>query len=159
MKESVKIKLLLAGLIIVLMVTCVKAVAQSGFDTNVNKTRRELKELSQKTIKIDLSITIDNKSIDDTSYVLNIVNYNTGIETNVNVSNKFILFLDYNSEFEVSMSYKGTNMKTIIVNTKAPEDENWYIITGIDLSTKNNNRILAGNLKYDNKTQSFKKYK
>lgn len=157
MKESVKTKLLLAGLIIVLMATC--AVAQSGFDTNVNKTRRELKQLSQKTIKIDLSITIDNKSIDDTSYVLNIVNYNTGIETNVNVSNKFILFLDYNSEFEVSMSYKRTNMKTIIVNTKAPEDENWYIITGIDLSTKNNNRILAGNLKYDNKTQSFKKYK
>jgi len=157
MKETMKIKLLLAGLIIVLMATC--AVAQTGFDTNVNKTRKELKQLSQKTIKVDLSITIDNKSIDDTSYVLNIVNYNTGIETNVKVSNKFILFLDYDSEFEVSMSYKGTNMKTIIVNTKAPEDENWYIITGVDLSTKNNNRILAGSLKYDDKTQTFKKFK
>jgi hypothetical protein len=157
MKESMKIKLLLAGLIIVLMTAC--AVAQPGFDTNTNKTRRELKQLSQKTIKIDLSITIDNKLIEDTSYVLNIVNYNTGIETQAKVSNKFILFLDYNTEFEVSMSYKGTNMKTIIVNTKAPEDENWYIITGIDLSTKNNNRILAGSLKYDDKTQSFKKYK
>ena len=137
MKESVKTKLLLIGLLIVLMTAC--AVAQN-------------------TVKLDLTIKINNYEIPDTSYVLNIVNYNTGVLTSVKASSNFILYLDYNSEFEISVSYKGTNTKVITINTKAPIDD-WYIISSINLNTNNNKRILAGGIKYDTLLKTFKKYK
>jgi len=156
MKNLINFKLFVM-IITIVLITVNSFAQQPGFDTNVNKTRRELTKLSQKSIKLDLAITVNNKSIDDTSYVLNIVNYNTGVETNVKVSNKFILFLQYDIEFEISVSYKGTNMKTIIVNTNAPEN-NWYVISGINLSTTNHNRILAGGLKYDKLKDTFIKY-
>ena len=137
MKESVKTKLLLIGLLIVLMTAC--AVAQN-------------------TVKLDLTIKINNYEIPDTSYVLDIVNYNTGVVTSVKASSNFILYLDYNSEFEISVSYKGTNTKVITINTKAPIDD-WYIISSINLNTNNNKRILAGGIKYDTLLKTFKKYK
>lgn len=137
MKESVKTKLLLIGLLIVLMTAC--AVAQN-------------------TVKLDLTIKINNYEIPDTSYVLDIVNYNTGVLTSVKASSNFILYLDYNSEFEISVSYKGTNTKVITINTKAPIDD-WYIISSINLNTNNNKRILAGGIKYDTLLKTFKKYK
>jgi len=137
MKESVKTKLLLIGLLIVLMTAC--AVAQN-------------------TVKLDLTIKINNYEIPDTSYVLDIVNYNTGVLTSVKASSNFILYLDYNSEFEISVSYKGTNTKVITINTKAPIDD-WYIISSINLNTNNNKRILTGGIKYDTLLKTFKKYK
>jgi len=139
MKESVKIKLLITGLLIVLMTAC--AVAQTN-----------------KVVKLDLTIKIDNQEIPDTSYLLDIVNYNTGILTSVKSSSNFILSLDYNTEFEISVSYKGTNTKTIMINTEAPID-NWYIISSINLNTTNNKKILAGGIKYDTLLKTFKKYK
>lgn len=137
MKESVKTKLLLVGLLIVLMTAC--AVAQN-------------------TVKLDLTIKINNYEIPDTSYVLDIVNYNTGVLTSVKASSNFILYLDYNSEFEISVSYKGTNTKVITINTKAPIDD-WYIISSINLNTNDNKRILVGGIKYDTLLKTFKKYK
>ncbi len=158
MKQSILTKLLLIGLLIVAITACSFAQTNIGFDTNINKTNKQLKWLDNKTIKLDLAIKVDNKDIYDTTYVLNIVNYNTGKLTTMNVSNKFIIYLDYNQEFEISVNYKGTNTKTIIVDTEAPDD-NWYILSGIHLETTNSNRILAGGIKYDRKLQTFKKYK
>jgi hypothetical protein len=137
MKESVKTKLLLIGLLIVLMTACA---------------------VGQNTVKLDLTIKINNYEIPDTSYVLDIVNYNTGVLTSVKASSNFILYLDYNSEFEISVSYKGTNTKVITINTKAPIDD-WYIISSINLNTNDNKRILAGGIKYDTLLKTFKKYK
>lgn len=158
MKQSILTKLLLIGLIIVAVTACANAQNNTGFDTNINKTNKQLKQLDYKTIKLDLAIKVDNKDIYDTCYVLNIVNYNTGVLTTIKVSNKFVLYLEYNQEFEISITYKGTNTKAIIVDTDAPVD-NWYVISGIHLETTNTNRILAGGIRYDTKLQTFKKYK
>jgi len=144
--------------ILVTLITLISYSQTSGFDTNINKTRKEIKELEKGNVKFDIDVTIDNKSIKDTSYMLDIVNYNTGVVTNLTVSNNFILFLDYNTEFEVSVSYKGANMKTILIDTNAPVD-NWYITSGINLNSKKTNRVLAGGIKYDKKAQTFKKFK
>jgi len=143
---------------LILMFSSLFAQNNTGFDTNINKTSKQLRQLDNRTIKLDLAIRVDNKDIYDTCYVLNIVNYNTGKLTTMKVSNKFIIYLDYNQEFEISVNYKGTNTKTIIVDTDAPID-NWYIISGIHLETTNNNRILAGGIRFDHKLQTFKKYK
>ena len=144
--------------ILVTLITLISYSQTSGFDTNINKTRKQIKELEKGNVKFDIDVTIDNKSIEDTSYLLDIVNYNTGVVTNLTVSNNFVLFLDYDTEFEVSVSYKNTNMKTILIDTNAPVD-NWYIESGINLNSKKTNRVLAGGIKYDKKTQTFKKFK
>lgn len=131
--------------------------AQQGFDTNLLKTKSQLKQLDKGKIKLDLSIIVDEKVIEDTCYTLNIVNYNTGILTSMQVSNKFVLYLDYSNQYEVSVCYKNSNTKAIIVDTDAPFD-NYYIITGISLVSNSNSRILAGGIKYDNIKNTFVKY-
>lgn len=131
--------------------------AQQGFDTNLLKTKTQLKQLDKKTIKLDLSIIVDNQIIEDTTYQMDIVNYNTGKLTSFNVPNKVILYLDYSNQYEISVCYKNTNTKAIIVDTDAPFD-NYYIITGISLVSNSNSRILAGGIKYDNIKNTFVKY-
>ena len=88
---------------------------------------------------------------------MDIVNYNTGKLTSFNVPNKVILYLDYSNQYEISVCYKNTNTKAIIVDTDAPFD-NYYIITGISLVSNSNSRILAGGIKYDNIKNTFVKY-
>ena len=156
MKQSTQIKLLVLGLLIVLVSAC--SFAQQGFDTNMFKTKLQLKQLDKGKIKLDLSIIVDEKVIEDTCYTLNIVNYNTGILTSMQVSNKFVLYLDYSNQYEVSISYKNSNTKAIIVDTEA-QYNNWYIITSISLTSNSKDRILAGAIRYDQKSDTFKKYK
>ena len=156
MKQSTQIKLLVLGLLIVLVSAC--SFAQQGFDTNMFKTKAQLKQLDKGKIKLDLSIIVDEKVIEDTCYTLNIVNYNTGILTSMQVSNKFVLYLDYSNQYEVSVCYKNSNTKAIIVDTEA-QYNNWYIITSISLTSNSKDRILAGAIRYDQKSNTFKKYK
>ena len=156
MKQSTQIKLLVLGLLIVLVSAC--SFAQQGFDTNMFKTKAQLKQLDKGKIKLDLSIIVDEKVIEDTCYTLNIVNYNTGILTSMQVSNKFVLYLDYSNQYEVSVYYKNSNTKAIIVDTEA-QYNNWYIITSISLTSNSKDRILAGAIRYDQKSDTFKKYK
>lgn len=156
MKQSTQIKLLVLGLLIVLISAC--SFAQQGFDTNLFKTKSQLKQLDKGKIKLDLSIIVDEKVIDDTSYVLTIVNYNNGMMSTMHVSNKFVLYLDYSNQYEVSICYKNSNTKAIIVDTDAIYD-NWYIITSISLTSNSKDRILAGAIRYDQKSNTFKKYK
>ena len=156
MKQSIQIKLVVLGLLIVLVSAC--SFAQQGFDTNMFKTKAQLKQLDKGKIKLDLSIIVDEKVIEDTCYTLNIVNYNTGILTSMQVSNKFVLYLDYSNQYEVSVCYKNSNTKAIIVDTDA-QYNNWYIITSISLTSNSKDRILAGAIRYDQKSDTFKKYK
>ena len=60
-------------IILVLMVSSLFGQNNTGFDTNINKTSKQLKQLDNRTIKLDLAIKVDNKEIYDTCYVLNIV--------------------------------------------------------------------------------------
>lgn len=156
MKQSIQIKLLLVGLLVVLISAC--SFAQQGFDTNMFKTKAQLKQLDKGKIKLDLSIIVDEKVIEDTCYTLNIVNYNTGILTSMQVSNKFVLYLDYSNQYEVSVCYKNSNTKAILVDTEA-QYNNWYIITSISLTSNSKERILAGAIRYDKISDTFKKYK
>lgn len=155
MKQAIQIKLLILGLLIVLLSAC--AFGQQGFDTNLFKTKAQLKQLDKGKIKLDLTINVDNQLIQDTNYVLNIVNYNTGLLTTIKVSEHFVLYLDYSNQYEVSVQYGNSNTKAIIVDTDAPYD-NYYIITSIKLTSNSNTRILAGGIRYDLKKNTFTKY-
>lgn len=156
MKKSTLTKLLILGLLIVGITAC--SFAQNGFDTNQLKTRKQIKELYVKTIKLDLQITIDSKVIEDSIFNIEILNTNTNLKSNIKTSNKFILYLDFDNEFYITFSYKNSNKKTIIINTLSPY-EDWYIISGINLNSNNKENTIVGGIKYNSKIQTFEKYK
>lgn len=55
--------------------------------------------------------------------------------------------------------YVIKNSNTVnIVDTEA-QYNNWYIITSISLTSNSKDRILAGAIRYDQKSDTFKKYK
>jgi hypothetical protein len=102
MTESVKIKLLVTGLLIVLMTAC--AVAQiAGFDTSKLKSKRELKSLNKEKVKLDLSVKINNECIKDTLYILTVYNFDTEEFVKTYVTDNFVLYLDFDNQFEISV--------------------------------------------------------
>lgn len=130
-----------------------------GFDTSLNKNKKEIKELVKGHIKLDVTIKIDNKIVEDSIYIVEVHNCNTGFKSSIHLNNKFVLYLDYNTEFEICFKYKNTNSKIINVNTHVPIIENWYLVTNINLNKDNQHKtIIAGGIKYDELAQTFKKY-
>jgi hypothetical protein len=139
MKQSFKTILLVVGLLVILLASCIPAVAQS-------------------TLKLDLSVLIDNKSIKNKSYNMIITNNTTHITNEYTIKSKHIMDLEFNTEYTITVYADNTNSKTIYLNTNAPE-EDWYIITGFILSENKDNNIIAGGIKYNNKLKTFESYK
>ena len=156
MKQAIQIKLLILGLLLIVITAC--SFAQQGFDTNLFKSKLELKHLNKKSLKLDLSIHIDAESIKDSIYVLKIKNLTTNIITSINVTDKFVLFLDYSNEYELTISHPQSNQKIIMIDTNCKEDEDWYILANIELTKKSDKAIYAGLIKYDRVSNTFKKY-
>ena len=115
--------------------------------------------LNDSSIVLDLTISINDVSYYDTSYVLSVINVYTGRETLMHVSNHFNIYLDYDTKFEVSISYPTTDCKAILVDTHAPKDQ-WHIISGFKLIKSNNKeKVFVGSIVYDEKTETFVKKK
>ena len=121
--------------------------------------KAQTREANDTTIAIDISITIDDIAISDTSYILNVINLKTDYITAIKVSANFIMFLDINTKFEVSVMHPTTNCKTIIIDTHAPKGK-WNIVTGFGLKkSENKEKIFVGSIIYDEKLKTFKKIK
>lgn len=110
-------------------------------------------------IVLDLTIYIDSISYDDTSYVLSIKNFNNNAESLMKVSNRFYIYLQYDTKYELSIFHPTTNCKAIIVDTHAPKNE-WLIDSGFKLTkSSNKEKILVGAIVYDSDTKTFIKKK
>ncbi len=111
------------------------------------------------TIQLDIQVLIEDKIISDSTYVLDIINQTTDEYTRISASDRFVLTLNYNSKYEISVGYKKTNVKAIIVDTNAPKDR-WYISTSINLKkTRKKKRVIAGSIVFDVNTNTFAKKK
>jgi len=167
MKKSIKFKMLMLTVVTLLLSSF--GVAQTnviktdmlqryGFDTNINKTKREVRTLDRQCVKLDLTIYIDNQLKESDDYKLTISNvtakfYPAPLET----SNKFIVYLNFDAEYEIEVSHIGYTSKKIKVNTNAPYD-NWYLISQIRLN-KEPHKPYVGEIKYNEKKQTFETIK
>lgn len=142
-------------LLLVSMLLYVTTPAQLGFDTNMNKTKHEIRVLGRENIQLELSVYIDNKLKADENYLITIQSLTQNFTTTVPGSNQFILYLHYDNEYILSFTHKGCNTRKIYVNTSAPYD-NWHLITQIKLQTKSNEVAMVGKILYDEKIQNFK---
>ena len=88
---------------------------------NINK----LKELDRINIKLDINIT-NSKQEDNISLFIN--NITDNIKTKIITSNKFILCLDYNKEYEVYTIDSKYNTYGIYINTTCPLDDYTLLI-------------------------------
>ncbi len=127
-----------------------------GYDTSIDKTRKEMKQLSKENIKLDLTIYVDNAIINEKEEFHIEVNCVTqNFTSNFVGSNKFILYLNYDNEYMISFTKKGCSTKKIYVNTRCPYDD-WYIITQVKLQKKSDKNIMAGKIWYSDSLQTFK---
>lgn len=111
------------------------------------------------TIELDIQVLVDDKIITDSTYILDVIDKTTDNYSRLNVSDRFVLTLNYNTNYELSIGYKKTNIKVITIDTNAPKDR-WYIKTSVLLKTsKRKKRIIAGSIIFDNNTKNFIKKK
>lgn len=126
-----------------------------GYDTNIDKTRKEIRHLSKENIKLDLTIYVDNALVNKEDYIVEVNCVTQRFKSNFIGSNKFLLYLHYDNEYIVTFTRKGCNTKKIYINTRCPLD-NWYLITQIKLQTKSNETTIAGKIFYSDSLQNFK---
>lgn len=155
MREPFKIILLITGLIVIF--ACGTAFSQPGFNINLGKTRKQIRQFDKEAVKLDLMITVCSTEIQDTTFILEVYNRTTNDLTRLMVSNRFILYLDYDMDFDITLSYKHAGRKTIHVATGACF-ENWHIISSIDLDDSDKDSIIGG-FRYDEKRQTFEQYR
>lgn len=129
-----------------------------AYDTNISKTKKEIKTLDMSSIKLDISVLVDNKMYNDSTYTITVSNITQNImKTHKNMPHKFILYLAYANEYIIDVSHKGVVTKKIYVNTnRAPITEDWYIYATIQLKRGIDKPIYAGSIKYIDSLQTFK---
>lgn len=108
-------------------------------------------------VRVDIHVVIDQKPIND-SITLTIINHSTTSNVTLTVDSKFILFLDYDMDYDIYVTKANCNTKIVHINTCAPHID-WHIITGINLTYDNTDTVVSGGIKYDKLLQTFKKYK
>lgn len=143
-------------LLLVSMLLYIATPAQmTGYDTNLNKTRKEIRELDRENIKLDLTIYLDNQLKGSNGFIITINCLTQKFTSQLVGSNNFLLYLHYDSEYLISFTHRGYNTKKIYVNTNCPYD-NWYLITQIKLQGKSNSIDMAGKIFYSDSLQNFK---
>lgn len=145
MKQAIQTKLLLLGVLLVLFT--VSSVGQSPLPLLPSTTQ---------LIDFDIEIKVD-KQLKTEKYQIQVINMDTKQESNLIVDHNFIMKLDYNTQYKVSVSGHNTSTKTIFIDTNAPIDD-WYIISGFELKSDNTSKIIAGGIRYNKKTKTFEKY-
>lgn len=144
MKQAITTKLLLLGVLIITM-----SLSTLGQLPILPTVKADL-------IDFDIQIKVD-KQLKTDKYQIQVINMDTKQESNLIVDNNFVIQLDYNTQYKVSVSGHNTNTKTIFIDTNAPKDD-WYIISGFELKSDSNIKIIAGGIRYNKKTKTFEKY-
>lgn len=146
MKQAIQTKLLLLGVMVILF--SVSMVGQSPLPI--------LPSVKKQLIDFDIQIKVD-KQLKNEKYQIQMINMDTKQETNLIVDNNFVLQLDYNMQYKVSVSGHNTSTKTIFIDTNAPQDD-WYIISGFELKSDTDIKTIAGGIRYNKKSKTFEKY-
>lgn len=155
MREPFRMILFITALIIIF--ACGSAFSQSGFNINLGKSRKQIKQFAREAVSLDLIITVCDIEIQDTTFILEIYNRTTNDLKRQVVSNRFILYLDYDMAFDIAISYKNAGKKTIHMDTEACYD-NWHIMTSINLDNSYTDSIIGG-FRYNEKLQTFEQYR
>lgn len=130
----------------------------SAFDTNMLKTRKEVKVLEKEAgIKVMISSYLENRSTPlDEDFVLTVKNVYTNSQITIPTIGKFTLYFKYDTEYIIQIAHKGYETKQINVSTVCPY-ENWELDTQVRFK-KGNEKIInnIGRLVYIDSLQTFK---
>jgi hypothetical protein len=116
------------------------------------------KYATSKFINIELNISLDGSHKKDTSYQVNVKNLTLQQETTLHTACKTMLHLDYNAQYEITISHTGYSAKVIELDTEAPVDK-WLIMADVNLDNKNKQTVHAGKITFDPGSKTFKPVK
>ena len=110
-------------------------------------------------IRLELTFLIDDKEYKSDKFKLTVNNLTTNIKGDpIPVSEKVVVNLFYDSEYEINVTHLKCNTKSIYVNTRAPK-ANWYLMSKIGLEKGINKIIQAGAIVFDKEQNTFKQVK
>lgn len=129
----------------------------SAFDTNMLKTRKEVKQLDKQSgIKVMISSYLDNRlTTIDEDFVLTVKNVYTNAQVVIPTIGKFTLYLAFDREYIIQIAHKGYETKQLVINTVCPY-ENWEIDTQIRFKKGVEKVSMVGRLAYNDSLQTFK---
>ena len=169
-----KLKLFLLGFVIVAVCVCAStltaqtnypknnkvlyAMSKNGYATDADKTAKELRKLEDyANLKVSVKVFVDDDFIenDTNKYYLTVHNLTKDFRpAPIEMSNKFTIYLYYDTEYDIEITYKGCVTKQIHINTNAPH-EDWFIATYFKLYRGEDKTLHAGDIKYNKKKQTF----
>ncbi len=109
------------------------------------------------TIKVLFNIYTNDKLVERDNISFEIINKERGLDTKLQMSEKFTAFLSYNQTYTFKIGHKQYNTKVIDIITKAPLEQLWTLTANIYLYD-NEADSYAGKLVYDKKYNTFKHY-
>ncbi len=116
------------------------------------------KAAEPKFINVQLNVSLNGAHKKEGTYTVNVLNRNINKEKTITISNKTNLLLEYNAQYEITISCDGYNTKIVELDTDGPVDS-WLIMADVDLSNKNKKVVHAGKIAYDKHSKTFKSMK
>ncbi len=111
--------------------------------------------VDSKHINLELSISLNGAHKKDTAYHVSIKNITLNKEETIHTSGKANFQLEYNVQYEITVSHNGFNTKIVELNTEAPVDK-WLIMADVSLNNKDKQIIKAGKIAFDKGSKTFK---
>jgi len=139
--------------ILIIVALLVNSVLYSqSIDTNFNTTNKRQKQLMQTSIELEINVLVDMKSISDSISISLMYN---GYQQTISGPNQFKIYLKYDIDYYVQISYKDHTAKILRVDTRGARRADWILQANVSLIKSSADVCYVGGFAYqDNK---FKK--
>lgn len=106
-------------------------------------------------IKMLFMVYLNEKAIESDQIIIELTNIKTKSAHTVTTTNSFCTYLKRNEMFAIKLTHPGYNSKTILVNTKSPNNgDTWEINVSMYLYTDRPDEYV-GVLYYNDRTDNF----
>jgi hypothetical protein len=98
----------------------------------------------------------NNKELPDSTVIV-VKGFSDSTSYSSSTSALFLIYLDYNDKYSVTVTKKNCNTKVLYLDTNCPVG-NWQLKAQVNLMKGTTSIVRAGVLKYNAELQTFVKY-
>jgi hypothetical protein len=107
-------------------------------------------------IRLEILVLSNNKDLPDSTVIV-VRGFSDSAFYSSSTSALFLIRLDYNDKYSVTVTKKNCNTKVLYLDTNCPVG-NWELKAQVNLTKGNTSVVRAGVLKYNADLQTFVKY-
>jgi hypothetical protein len=107
-------------------------------------------------IRLEILVLSNNKELPDSTVIV-VKGFSDSTSYSSSTSALFLIYLDYNDKYSVTVTKKNCNTKVLYLDTNCPVG-NWQLKAQVNLMKGTTSIVRAGVLKYNAELQTFVKY-